>query len=167
MKIAYKDVNRHSCLLIACLYRWIYSGRATRNHAIFVSFCGHFVFNFFLYCKNWLLELINWCGGRRPSLKEPSSKSPEISNYIFRANYMTMFFFSGLSRCQVRLATGSLSRYAYTTVFTVKNWPLNENTVNIVLKCVQNARNYLSNERFCVKFGRFFSDTLQSEYQEI
>ena len=29
-------------------------------------------------------------------------------------------FFYGLGRCQIRLGTGSLSRYTYTTVFTVK-----------------------------------------------
>ena len=36
-------------------------------------------------------------------------------------------FFNGWSRCRVRPCAGSLSRYTYTTVFTVKKWPLNEN----------------------------------------
>ena len=39
--------------------------------------------------------------------------------------------------------------------------------VSIILKRVQNARNYLSNERLCTKFGRFFAEILISEYQEI
>ena len=51
MKIAYKDVNRPSYIPIACLYRGIYSGRATSNHAMFVSFCGHFVLNFYSTVK--------------------------------------------------------------------------------------------------------------------
>ena len=39
--------------------------------------------------------------------------------------------------------------------------------LSIILKRVQNARNYLSNERLCTKFGRFFAEILISEYQEI
>ena len=39
--------------------------------------------------------------------------------------------------------------------------------MSIILKCVQNARNYLSNERFCMKFGLFLAEILKSEYQEI
>ena len=39
--------------------------------------------------------------------------------------------------------------------------------LSIILKRVQNARNYLSNERLCMKLGRFFADILKSKYQEI
>ena len=58
-----------------------------------------------------------------------------------------------------------MSRYTNMTVFTVKEEPLNENTVND--SDVQNARNYLSNKRFCMKFGRFFMEILKSRYQGI
>ena len=57
----------------------------------------------------------------REESKPSSYESPEISNQVFCSNYMMMFFFYGLGRCQIRLAgTGSLSRYTYKTVFTVK-----------------------------------------------
>ena len=38
--------------------------------------------------------------------------------------------------------------------------------LSIVLKCVQNGWNYLSNERFCIKFDRFLAEILQSEHHE-
>ena len=42
-----------------------------------------------------------------------------------------MCFVNGRSCCRIRSCTGSLSRYTYTTVFTVKKrWPLNENIVD-------------------------------------
>jgi len=44
-------------------------------------------------------------------------------------------FFNCLSRCQIRPCTDSLSRYTYTTVVTVKKWPLNENTVSCSEMC--------------------------------
>ena len=34
-----------------------------------------------------------------------------------------------------RPSTGSLSRYTFTKVFTIKNWPLNENTVDCSEMC--------------------------------
>ena len=58
-----------------------------------------------------------------------------------------------------------MSQYTNMTVFTVKKEPLNENTVND--SDVQNARNYLSNKRFSMKFGRFFMEILKSGYQKI
>ena len=39
--------------------------------------------------------------------------------------------------------------------------------MSIILKCAQNARNYLSNEWLCMKFGLFLAEILKSEYQEI
>ena len=42
-----------------------------------------------------------------------------------------------------------------------------ERIPSIILKRVQNTRNFLSNERVCMKFGRFFAEILKSEYHEI
>ena len=53
--------------------------------------------------------------------------------------------------------------HIHDSIYSKKKWPLNENTVI----CSEMCSNYLSNEKFCVKFGRFFAETLQSEYQEI
>ena len=69
-------------------------------------------------------------------------------------------FFNGLARTRPDLTAPSLSRYTELTVFTFKKEPLNENTVNYFEMC-SNARNYLSNERFCMKFGRFFAETVK------
>ena len=44
-------------------------------------------------------------------------------------------FFYGLSRCQIRLSTCSMSRYTNMTVFTGKKTQLNENTVNYSEMC--------------------------------
>ena len=44
-----------------------------------------------------------------------------------------------------------MSRYTYTTVFTVKNWPLNENTVNCLN--VQNARRGVLHEIWTIFRG--------------
>ena len=73
-------------------------------------------------------------------------------------------FVNGWSCCRIRSCTGSLSRYTYTTVFTVKKGGHWTKILSIVLKCVQNGWNYLSNERFCMKFWRFFGEILQSEH---
>ena len=54
-----------------------------------------------------------------------------------------IFLFYGLSRCQIRSSTGSMSRYTNITVFTVKKEPLNENTV---LKCL-NVQEIISRVR--------------------
>ena len=62
-------------------------------------------------------------------------------------------FVNGWSCCHIRSCTGSLSRYTYTTVFTVKKGGHWTKILSIVLKCVQNGWNYLSNERFCMKFS--------------
>ena len=58
------------------------------------------------------------------------------------------------------LTAASLSRYTELTVFTFKKEPLNENTVNY-FEMFSNARNYLSNERFCMKLGRFFAEIVK------
>ena len=72
---------------------------------------------------------------------------------------MMMFLVNGLSRCQIRPGTGSLSRYTYTTVFTVKNWPLNENTVNCSEMCNEGFAWNLDDfsRRYCKAYIRKFS----------
>ena len=59
-----------------------------------------------------------------------------------------------LSCCQIQPGVGSLSRYTYTTVFTIKTSRCTK-ILSIVLKCAQNARNYLSNERICMNIRKF------------
>ena len=60
-----------------------------------------------------------------------------------------------------------MSRYTNMTVFTVKVKGTAERMPSIILKRIQNVINSLSNERVCMKFGRFFAEILKSEYQEI
>ena len=75
--------------------------------------------------------------------------------------------FYGLSRCQIWPSKGSMSRYTNTTVFTVKLKGTAQRIPSIIPKRVQNVINSLSNERVCMKFGWFFAEILNSEYQEM
>ena len=105
------------------------------------------------------LQAVSCCNGYRKS-------SPESSNKNFRVNYMNMF----------PLWAKPLSDPAWVRAqcHNTQTWPYLQSKrhrwtkiMSIILKCVQNARNYLSNERFCLKFGRFFAEILKSEYGEI
>ena len=51
MKIAYRDVNRHSCILIACFIDEFTRGEHPVIMQLFVSFCCHFVSNFYFTVK--------------------------------------------------------------------------------------------------------------------
>ena len=109
----------------------------------------------------WVYKLYptSCCNGYRMS-------SPESSNQNFLANYMNMFL----------LWAKPLSDPAWVRAqcHDTQTWPYLQSKrhrwtkiPSIILKCVQNARNYLSNEGFCLKFGRFFAEILKSEYEEI
>ena len=103
---------------------------------------------FFLFVKDIPLHLTN-------------SHRQKYRTKIFVLIIWTCFF-CALSRCQIRPSPGSMpqdtlqsKRHRWTKI------------PSIIQKCVQKARNYLSNERFCLKLGRFFSEILKSEYEEI